>query len=201
MKNIILILTCLFLVSSCLNQRQESQDKRWLDEYNKALMTFSPDQIGHFPNDLTQLSIMKLHIYYPEATKYNYKAGLILNALADSIFYESLLKDLELKNIFNCSISNDSLIFIGDTVNDYSNILYGEPVPTFIDIKDRFGISNTRLNNREEVYIIESKQGEFLKIDNLVEGLKLPTNWLHGYSRGIVTDSLEYRLIYWLVIW
>jgi len=201
MKYLILIFAGIITVSSCLTQRQESQEKKWLDEYNKALMTFAPDQINHFPNNLTQLSNRELHIFYQGSTEYNHKAGLMLSAISDTMFYKSLIDALVLRNISNYSISSDSLIFIGDTLNDYSNIVNGKPVPTFIDIKDQFGLSNARLNNRERIYIIESKQGEFLNETNSVKGLELPDNWSHGYSRGIVADSLEYRLIYWLVIW
>lgn len=196
-KNGIFILSFI-LLSSCSYNRQE---KERLVKYNKALMTFSPDQVAHFPKDLTHIKRRSLHVYYPKSTEYNFKAGIILNSWVDSSFFQNTLEPLKLRNIHNYSIVSDSLIFIGDTINNYSNILCGKPIPSFSDIEDQFGLKNVRLNEKEQVYIIEAKQGEFLEEENLVKGLRVPNFWKHGFSRGIVVDSAEHRLIYWLILW
>ncbi len=189
---------CIFFLFSC-NTGINKEEKR-LAIYNEALSTFSPDYIRHFPNDLTHLNKRELFVYYPKSTKYNKKAGLILNSWVDSIFFIKTLSALKSSNLPRYSILSDSLIFIGDT-NEYYSIQGGIPLPSFSDIHDQFGLNNIRLNNREKVYIIETKKGEFLEKENLVEDLFLPQKWQHGLSRGIAIDTIEYRIVYWLVMW
>jgi hypothetical protein len=116
------------------------------------------------------------------------------------LFFQNTIKALNSRNISNYSINDDKLIFIGNTANNYSIIKNGEPIPSFSDIKDQFGLSDIRLNRKEHIYILECKEGDFLEKEDLVEGLMLPNEWRHGFSRGIVIDRLEYRLTYWLVL-
>ena len=198
MKKSIVILLVFIAFSSCSTNRQE---KERLLKYNKALLTFSPIHVTHFPKDLTYLSNRKLYVYYPKSTRYNFKAGIILDCMADSTFFRKSFEALNRRTISNYSILSDSLFFVGDTIHDYSKIKNGIPVPSFIDIKDDFGLGGVRMNKSEHVYIFEAQMGEFLEKDELVNNLMLPENWKHGFSRGVVVDSIEYRLIYWLVLW
>lgn len=186
-----------FLIS-CNTTRQEEEK---LIKYSESLMMFSPFQVTHFPKDLTQLNNWKYSIYYPESTKYNMKAGIIFDCSADSIFFSKTFESLKRRNIPNFAILSDSLFFIGDTLNDYSKNNFGLPVPSFEDMKDEFGLGGIRMNGKEHVYIIESQPGEYLEKDELVQELKLPGTWSHGFSRGMVVDSIEFRLTYWLVLW
>lgn len=201
MKKTLIFLVGVIFISSCLRNGQSSQEEKWLENYNRALLTFHPSQTNHFPNSLDKFSYRKLHVYYEGATNYNNKAGLILNSYSDSSYYNELKRNLILNNFPKYDISSENIVFIGDTVNDYSNVTAGIAVPSFKGVGNKYGICNTKLNERGEVYIIESKSGEFLDSLNLVRNLKLPTSWEHGYSRGIVLDSVEFNIVYWLVIW
>lgn len=198
MKVILLCLTCLIYLSSCVSNIQE---KERLGHYNNALLSFSSDQVSHFPHDLSSFTQWGFITFYPGSTKYNNKAGLFFIALADSSFFRKTVKSLESKGFTNFPIYSDSLMLIGDTLKDYSSLTKGYPVPSFIDIKDEFGVSSSRLNDRETIFIIEAKAGNFLEKNDNIKGLKLPEKWGHGYSRGITADFIENKLIYWLVIW
>ena len=198
MKNSIIYLICLLTMNSCFSNIQVREK---LNEYNNALLTFTPDQVGHFPHDLTHFIEWGYYVFYPKSTGYNNKAGIIFTALTDSSFYNTTVRSLKLKDFASFSINSDSLIFVGDTVFDYSSIPTDYLIPSFLDIKDQYGVSNMRLNKRERVYIIDSKHGKFLEEEDLVNGLDLPSSWEHGYSRGIVVDDIEQRIFYWLVIW
>ncbi len=194
----ILYLFLILILSSCGSNLRE---KERLIRYNEVLLTFTPNQVSHFPHDMTQYENWGFYAYYPKSTVYNNKAGLIFTAQVDSASCQKLKRDLEYQNFTMLSMNNDSLIVIGDTINNYSSIRSGYPIPSFIDVKDQFGISDIRLKNRGQIFIIEAVASEFLDEKNLVTGLKLPENWRHGYSRGIVTDEVDYKIIYWLVLW
>lgn len=201
MKTTLVILVGVIITSSCLRNGQKDMEEKWLENYNSALLTFPTSQTNHFPNSLFQFSFRKLHVYYEGSINYNNKAGLILNSYADSSYYYDLKRSLVLNNFPKYDILSENIIFIGDTINDYSNVAAGIAIPSFSGVGNKYGISNTKLNERGEVYIIESKLGEFLDSTNLTRNLKLPTSWEHGYSRGIVLDSIEFNITYWLVIW
>ena len=143
MNKIVLVSICVFFLCSCNSSNKE--EKKRLVIYNEALLAFSPNYIGHFPFDLTHYNRRKLYVYHPGSTKYNLKAGLVLDTWVDSSYFKETY--------------------------------------------------------REIVYFIETKKGEFLENEELVKGLHLPKEWEHGLSRGIAVDTLEYRLVYWLVMW
>jgi len=198
MKNLIIYLICLLTLNSCFSNIQVREK---LNEYNNGLLTFAPDQISHFPHDLTPFIEWGYYVFYPKSTGYNSKAGIIFTALVDSSFYMTTVRSLKLKGFSSFSINSDSLIFVGDTISDYSSITTDYLIPSFLGVKDQYGVSSIRLNKREQIYIIDSKHGKFLEEEDLVTGLDLPPSWMHGYSRGIVVDDLEQRIFYWLVIW
>jgi len=199
MKKIVLVSICVFFLCSCNSSNKEEKER--LAIYNEALLTFSPNYIGHFPFDLTHYNRRNLYVYHPGSTKYNLKAGLVLDTWADSVYFKETYRVLKNRSFTSCSILNDTLVLIGDSIADYSNIEHGKPLPAFSDIHDKFGLSDNRLTGKEIVYFIETKKGEFLENEELVKGLKLPKEWEHGLSRGITVDTVEYRLVYWLVMW
>ena len=186
-------------MSTCNTNKKK--EKEWLQTYGNSLLEFNPNMIGHFPFDLTPFEKRKLYIYHLGATDYNNKAGIIIDTWSDSLFFYNTMKALNNRNITNYSINDDKLIFIGDTLTDYSNIKNGKPISSFSNIRDQFGLSNIKLNMKEHVYILECEKGEFLEKEDLTTELMLPDEWKHGFSRGIVADSSEFRLTYWLVLW
>lgn len=198
MRNIFFILICMFYINSCVHNAQENKK---LERYNNALLSFTPEQISHFPHDLSSFTKWGYNAFYPGSEKYNNKAGLYFIGISDSAFFKKTVMTLIDKEFKSFSITSNDLIFIGDTINTYSSMEDGYPVPSFDDIKDEFGVGRMRLNSRETIFIIDAKQGVFLDNKDHIKGLKLPEKWKHGYSRGITTDSIEMKLIYWLIVW
>lgn len=198
MKKLILISLC-FILCSCSSVVKK--EKEWLLFYNHSLMDFPFEGVSHFPFDFSSFSNKHLYVYPDEASRYHSKVGLILDTKANDNFFRETHKSLLNKEIVRLAISNDSIIFVGDTLSNYSCDSFKYPLPDFSDVLDEFGLSSYRLSGKEEVFLIEYKSGEFLEPEHLVQGLLLPKIWKHGMSRGIALDSNSNSIVYWLVYW
>ena len=79
--------------------------------------------------------------------------------------------------------------------NLLSNML---PIPNFEFLKDADLPINFYKN--ASIYVLDAKRGEILDIDYLSrEGVGLPNEWLHGYTKGVVIGGNI--TVYWLEVW
>jgi|GEM_PF-6409574 len=198
MKKIFPLLFIVFLLSCSSG---EIQERRWLENYNESLLGFPPMDWLHFPFDFSYFSNKKIIVYPQEASKVHLMAGLILDTRVNDLFFKDYYNILVNQDFKKTSMLNDSIFIIGDTIEDFSSVRFTYPLPDFSDCYDEFGFSSNKLSGKEEVFIIEYKQGEFIDSEHLVKNLNTPDGWSHGMSRGIAIDSLRKRIVYWLVYW
>ncbi len=74
------------------------------------------------------------------------------------------------------------------------------PVPNFWHIETKV---KTRCNLSEDykLYVLEAKKGIYWDKKYLTDGRYMPSEWKHGYSKGIAFNKVNFDIIYWFEIW
>ncbi len=196
MKNY-LYFTLLIILTSCMNLKNENE-RRLLKNYSNGLTEFGNDLVDHFPHEIKEEP--QLIINYPAGSYAIGMAGMIFSHHLDSIEFNSILRKLRLNRIVS-HVPNDSVfIIIGDTI-DYSDKIYGIPIPSFESYERDFGLNDKYLTHNHKIYVLEVKSGEYMEKEFLTSSNNLPVKWQNGFSRGIATNEKEKEVIYWLCVW
>lgn len=219
MKKSILILILLgcILVSSCQGVK-ESPNQKMIDDLNRTYLEkksfFLNDLTNHFPHGLNENNITYTDNVSPEM-------GSLELMVIDSVSTDTLLliqKNLEriCKGKYN---SSDTCLFVVDrflSTNKYyklENTDYDKrlierpcytgrfPVPNFWHNDFTTNETECQLPDDFVLYVIDAKQGEFLKEELLTNGWFMPKQWKNGYSKGLAISRERNIIIYWLVIW
>ena len=75
------------------------------------------------------------------------------------------------------------------------------PVPNFWHNVFTTNETECKLPGDFILYVIDAKQGKFLKEDLLTNGWFMPKQWKNGYSKGVAISQQRNVIIYWLEIW
>lgn len=197
------ILTIFFLsYISCtfqgnINERREKDYVEIINLYPQALVYGLPEITKHklivmeleFPRG-KYLSFIHLAVSFTEEEIALLNKGIIPKAkriyhFSDScsmiVNYSSAIYDNAPFNLNMCSSSP-----------------YMLPIPNFEFLKDTDLPIDFYKN--ASIYVLDAEQGKFLADDYLSrEGVGLPKEWLHGYTKGVAID--ENIAVYWLEVW
>lgn len=86
-----------------------------------------------------------------------------------------------------------------DVNKKYANELY--PIPNFISSNYSKNKNGLKLNDNFEIYVLDSKAGNFFKNYDLKPSPQMPEEWKNGYSKGVAFSNNEKTIIYWSIIW
>jgi hypothetical protein len=75
------------------------------------------------------------------------------------------------------------------------------PVPNFWHNDFTTNETECKLPDDFVLYVIDAKQGKYLKEELLTSGWFMPKQWKNGYSKGLAMSRKRNIIIYWLVIW
>jgi hypothetical protein len=189
-----------------------------LKGYSESKKYFQKDLLEHFPLDTAKkiLKVISFEGRYPDSIC---KSGKSMD-LCVLYSHQEIIKIkqiIEVKakekihfgdtcQLVICKFNNFYDKKSYDSLTNYLTIhckLESSPIPTFIDdfkiLKDWLGKKN--VNEDLTVYILDSKQGEFLEKQYLTEGLGLSHSWKNGYSRGTALSEKNNYVIYWVNVW
>ena len=195
MKNRLIIFFCLTIV---LTRCGDKRAKEFLENYSKARAEFPSSLTDHFPLEFKTTG--QLNAITPGGAYAYNMAFLCLALRTDSIELAGVSERLKNINARGFNPNDTSLIIVGDTL-DYSRKVNGTPIPSFYLYEKDFGLNSMKLDNDFTIYVLESKTGEYMTKENLTTKNKLPTNWKHGFSRGLAINNKKKEILYWLTIW
>jgi len=205
------------MVCSCQNVIRTPNQlmlEDWNKKYSEQKSFFPPELTNHFPNTLNE-SIVTF------TDNISSEMGSLELMVIDSIKNDSLIplqKDLESVYIGKYN-SSDSCLLIVDrflTRSKYykvENTDYDKrqierpcyiglfPVPNFWHNNFTTTETECKLPDDFVLYVVDAKQGKYLKEELLTSGWFMPKQWRNGYSKGIAISCERNIIIYWLVIW
>lgn len=193
-SRIILFFSLIILLTQCGDNRT----RKFLEDYANARMEFPLSLTDHFPSEFK--SIGQFSAITPAGAYGHDMAFFCLAIKTDSLDITEIKSRLKKANAKEYAPNDSSLIIVGDTV-DYSQKTEGIPIPSFYDYEKDFGLNSVRLDNDFKIYVLESKNGEYMNKEDLTKNNKFPPNWKNGFSRGLAINEQEKTIIYWLTIW
>ncbi len=199
---IIIILGLFFFLPACNSNKIEQY---YQSDLNIIKSEFPVDLLNHFPEKVNEF--YKFKTIFPVVCKTNGRCGIILITKNNQVTIDSLIKKSIQKikvnrkcNLIVNTFSNEQLM---EKIQYCDSLSY--PVPDILNIiLSASDIDNNIKNNIDEninLYILDSKPGEFIKQEYLSNGIGLPSKWRNGYSSGIAINGARNIVIYWLEIW
>lgn len=170
-------------------------------EANKYKHEF-PELTDHFPkcNDcnVKSYSFIKSTEYFPNSGKsiaieYSYYS------LDSLIAFEQIIKEKAI-SIFSSS-TKDSVY---KSKPNFDGIILHDnkiPIPFMMGPKFSLEIASGHFPVEYKHYVIESRQGIFLKENEIIDDGIVPSPWEHGMVRGITVNKTIKKLIVWISIW
>lgn len=200
MKQILLLLT--ISVVSCNSRIQPASFNR---VYSKGLKAFDSNLVEHFPKSARGLK---------EAALSNAEGcgdchlGASFEAVfyaADSSVYSYLNQnpyqiDLSLRDTSCMFHTFPKSVYYYNESKECSKMY---PIPAFLiqEFFDANSNSNMRFPSDITFYILEYKKGKVLKDELLYRNDKLPSEWMHGMSRGIAYSPSAKIMVFWIDMW
>jgi hypothetical protein len=217
-RNYVLILLLMFVMTcSCQNELKNPHQlilEDWNNKYSEQKSFFPSELTSHFPKTLSE-SIVTF------TDNISAEMGSLELMVIDSIKNDSLVKlqkNLESICIGKYIASDSCLLIINRFLTrskyykvkntDYDKHLIERPCYSELFPIPNFWHNNLTTNDTEcklpadfVLYVIDAKQGKYLKEELLTTGWFMPMQWRNGYSRGIAISPERNIIIYWLGIW
>lgn len=151
----------------------------------------------------------------------NFEYSLFIDKEDDSkIVYDTIVNFVE-KNAIKVYDVNDTSLFVllpyslyeGKVIHEEEQenerIMKGNftrkdmiPIPGVDYQFDSWDQTPNGWDKNIKLYVLGAQPGEYLNDKFLYKGDRfLPSQWRHGYSRGIAIDEKNKEIYYWLVIW
>jgi hypothetical protein len=203
------------IIAICLNLSSCQTETRYRNTLNELI---PEDLHKHLP---TEINTDIFSIYFnlkPENGKYVAEPTLVyISYISDQ--FDSIKTHLEEMKIEPFKFNDDcNMVILKFQRNAVSSVYQGKewlynkwvkdlnecdslngPIPNFSDIGDeklKYGISKNF-----NLFVIEAKSGIYFN-EKYYEGEHiLPSDWEHGYSKGVALNSNSKEVIHWLIIW
>jgi hypothetical protein len=204
MKTLLLILSITLIFSGCSQEREAIGIDNYLENFNKKF-------VDHFPKN-DSLSLISYEFSYPNKS-IETNMGVWLRAVYKVEngfdFNQSVLK----QNQWKFSSSDTSIIFLPnrtyknrkiEKINSLSSSLGLDviPVPSVSEIiKYNSSVKNDISENLVHYFVFEAQKGKYLDENLLITEGYMPTEWAHGYSKGLAFIEDLGVVVYWIEIW
>lgn len=220
LSNILLIIILVF--TSCKDYNFERKNNFQFVENNINKYYLIKNVTSHFPQNIEDKNIISSFFASPAENTSLAEVYIIKKFKLDEI--RQIKKDIN--PIFQSNYSDSNNFFIDNSWfrlnNDTSFIKYLNkvdnkiPIPIFTIIDFNLGYEsymNTIENDKKiywertkcpedlEVFVLDSRKGNFWKNKIDSQRHKLLNSWQHGYSKGIAISQETLLICYWLIIW
>jgi hypothetical protein len=193
------------LFASCNEKYNRIKESN--DAYNEFKSKIPTKLLNNFPKTIKGNNTI-IEVTYPEALKHNvsYCGVFIITKLTDSSFnieYNKSINNHSFKGLVNDSqivkikVKSDSEYF-----SKYKDAFYSKVVYLIPDYYEKYSpLNKDSLSNDVKTIIIDAGKGEFLPKDYLENYNFLPSEYKHGYTKGIIFDKKKLKMIYWMILW
>lgn len=202
MKNIVVVLLILGLLNSC---DFNSIDKSFRNDISSYKLKCLDEPFITFINmdSIILPDFKNIRISYPRGLKYQGYSGIQLLCEYDSLNFNKM-KDLLSKNTIRQLSFSDTIDYhMIDSKNKYNHNNLEEKLP-FPELDENFSKFKEKIDlEHSMIHFVSYKQGIYIKPEVIAadHGLeKYLQTGVHGYSNGAVIDSLNRRIIYWIMI-
>lgn len=200
-KLFILIILFLYHISALT---QNYLSKRGQNDYVEIKKLYPKELVCSFP-DVEKIVYMELE--FPRGQYRSFIHVAIKKTESEILQLKKLLKDKS-KEIY--SLSDSCSLIIDYDPNLYTNAPFNLKMCDSLTMTDKLPIPNFEFLidfrvipdffDGVTLYLLDAKKGKFLENNYLtINGVGLPEDWLHGYSKGIVISGNF--VIYWLEVW
>jgi len=215
----IIYIAIIFAFLSCKSRNEsgkiylnkDSVSRILSNDYKSALEIFPENLTDHFPANLDTSFIGLTDILSPEI-------GIVRLDLTSKFTDEQ-----QFNNYFDRSIAiysaEDTCLMVGHrkaTRENYlpvnsidstnlklldlcSNELY--PIPNFWQNDFTNDLTSCRLDPDFQIMVIEAKPGIYADNQYLSDMVDFPSEWKHGFSRGVAISKQKQIIIYWIMLW
>jgi hypothetical protein len=115
--------------------------------------------------------------------------------------FNRISKGVRAKSDLIKTSKSGNIITLPDS-SDNSRITSPIIMPDFSDVFDSVDDDiSIDFKKCYDMYLIDTKKGNYTSHKRLKKKPYLPDGWEHGYSRGIGLDTDNQGVIYWLIIW
>lgn len=144
-----------------------------------------------------------IRVSYPRGLKYNGYSGIQLLCEYDSLNFNKMKNLVRKKTIRQLSFSDTSDYHMIDWKNKYNYSDLDRKLP-FTELDENFSKFKEKIDlNHSTIYFVSYGEGIYIKPEVIAEDHRLERylqTGVHGYSNGAVIDSLNQRILYWIMI-
>ncbi len=205
------------MVCSCQDAQKSSFQvllKDWNKKYTEKKSFFPPELTNHFPKTLDEKNLTFTDNISPEMgslelmviDSINYDTISIIQKKLESICIAKYNSKDSCLLVIDRFLSNSSYYKVENT--DYDKRIVERPcytclypVPNFWHNDFTTNETECKLPNDFTLYVLDAKQGKYLKDELLTSGWFMPKQWKNGYSKGVAVSQTRKIIIYWLEIW
>lgn len=158
-----LIILLAGMISQVKAQDTSFEEKLALDllnRYMEGIEQFDNDLIDHFPSTVQKRK--DFSYVTPAGASSIGMAYMFFSHEVDTTSFEEVLERLLINEIPWYNPRDSTLILVNDTL-DYTDMVEGIPIPNFENYEGDFGINRKYLPERFKIYVLESRQGKYLK--------------------------------------
>ena len=196
------------------------------NEYSQRLKLFDAHLISHFPDKIPDSSLFSLLADNPrgeELMKYCFGLGeMILSVNYSKEKYQEIKLKFAAQSDTVVNTTDSSLILVfsycdsleieGRIFDSHESpesrslakhnqsLSQGLPVPHF-ETEEYGGKTLCGLAPDFNLYLIKTKLGKYLEDKYLQDCGCMPTQWKHGYSKGVALSDMRNVVIYWAIVW
>ncbi len=201
----VLFLFIITLFAAC--NHKFNRIKEMNDDYNEFKDKIPSKLLNNFPQTIKGNNTF-IDVRYPEALKHNvsYCGVFITTKLTDSSFYVEYNKSIN-NNSFVGLVNDSQIVKIkvkSDSVyfSKYKDVFSKNRIYLVPDFNEKYSpLYGDSLSNDTKTIIIDTGKGEFLQKEFLGNYNFFPSEFKHGYTKGITFDKKNLKMIYWIIIW
>lgn len=200
MKKLIIALFFLGLINSCNNLNHSFKNK--IDNYKTKSLEMPFDSFIDIDSIILP-DFKNILIIYPGALKNEEHSGIQLLCEYDSLNFNKMKNLVRKKTIRQLSFSDTSDYHMIDWKNKYNYSDLDRKLP-FPELDENFSKFKEKIDlNHSTIYFVSYGEGIYIKPEVIAEDHRLERylqTGVHGYSNGAVIDSLNQRILYWIMI-
>jgi hypothetical protein len=207
-----LLLIMLSILIGCKNEHRLIETNQI---YREQISQFEPEFVNHFPKKIEEHPMT----IWSDTNAISDHVRIMLQIQFSKPQFDSLNNEFDAHSLARYNAGDSCLLIVNRFTQrenwhlkskhkyvDNSKIerdCYKTklPIPNFWDNPYLTYDTDTRLPDDFDIYVFESKSGEFWDKKHRTSGKYIPEKWKNGYSKGIAISKKRKKLIYWFILW
>ncbi len=185
---------------------QDIMDERDKSDYSEVLSLYPNELVCGFP-EMKKEKVFYLGLEFPRG---QYLSHIHIGVLKTEVEIKNLEEQLKIKSKSIYSFGDSCSLIINYDSNLYTNAPFNLTMCDSLIMMQKLPIPNfdflidmdmpSEFFDKATIYLLDAEKGKFLEDNYLsINGVGLPKNWLHGYTKGLVISGKI--VFYWLEVW